>query len=167
MPFCLLAPSHYLNHCWLNAIWTHGNKSQWDLNQTAVIAIQENAFEIIVCKMTTILFMSECMEGDKNIKYTSAMLWIHLSRQVLLCLVGMREFIWKVLTANLPNTPRRQCLDFPSNREIPVTGVIVCYHSSSNCVSGEDGSMIEHCQSSWDSGNIGYLSEMHLKLECC
>ena len=37
-----LAPSHYLNQCWLIVNWTLGNKLQW--------RIQENAIENVVCQ---------------------------------------------------------------------------------------------------------------------
>ena len=34
---CLMAPSHFLNQCWLIIVnWTLGNKLQWNLNQDTV-----------------------------------------------------------------------------------------------------------------------------------
>ena len=39
-----LAPSHYLNRCWLIVNWTHENKFQWKSNQNSIIFIKKNAF---------------------------------------------------------------------------------------------------------------------------
>ena len=58
-----LAPSHFLNQCWLIVIWTHGNKLQWNYNQNTNIFIQENAFETCVCKIAAILFKPQCGMG--------------------------------------------------------------------------------------------------------
>ena len=46
----LLAPSHYLNQCWLIVNWTHRNKFKRNLNPNSHIFIQENTFENVVCQ---------------------------------------------------------------------------------------------------------------------
>ena len=43
-----LAPSHYLNQCWLISNWTYRNKLGWNLNQNAKKCKQENKWENIV-----------------------------------------------------------------------------------------------------------------------
>ena len=45
-----LAPSHYLNQCWIVVNWTLRNKFQWNLNQNSNIFIQENVFEMSSAK---------------------------------------------------------------------------------------------------------------------
>ena len=54
-----LAPSNFLNWCWLAVNWTLGNKLQWNLNQNSKIFIHENAFACIICKMSAILSQSQ------------------------------------------------------------------------------------------------------------
>ena len=39
------------NECWLIAIWTLGNKVQWNLTQNTIISSQEHVFENIIGKM--------------------------------------------------------------------------------------------------------------------
>ena len=54
---CLVAcstPSHCLNHDKRIAGWAPRNIPMWNLNQNAIVSIQENAFENIVCKMSAI-----------------------------------------------------------------------------------------------------------------
>ena len=50
--------SHYLNQCWrieiANANWTHRNNIQWNLIPNTQIFSQENAFQIVVCKLVAI-----------------------------------------------------------------------------------------------------------------
>ena len=46
-----MVPSHYLNQCWLVVNWTLGNKFQWNPNQNTNIFIEENEFQIVVCKI--------------------------------------------------------------------------------------------------------------------
>ena len=41
----LLAPSHYLNQCWLIVKSKIRDQMQWNLNKNATILIQENQFE--------------------------------------------------------------------------------------------------------------------------
>ena len=50
-----LAPSHYLNQCWIIVNWALKNKLQWNFNQNSYIFIQEYAFENIICEMAAIL----------------------------------------------------------------------------------------------------------------
>ena len=50
-----LAPSHYLNQCWVIVNWTLRNKHQWNLNQNTNIFIHKNASEKIVCETAAIL----------------------------------------------------------------------------------------------------------------
>ena len=52
-----MAPSHYLNQCWLIVNWTLRNKLQWNFNQNKGFFIHEveNASENIVCEMAAIL----------------------------------------------------------------------------------------------------------------
>ena len=50
-----LAPSHYLNQCWLIVNWTLRNKLQWNFNRNKKLFIHGNASENIVCKTATIL----------------------------------------------------------------------------------------------------------------
>ena len=50
-----LAPSHYLNQCWLVVNWTPRNKLQWNINQNKKKFIHENVSESIICNMAAIL----------------------------------------------------------------------------------------------------------------
>ena len=50
-----LAPSHYLNQCWVIANWTLRNKLQWNFDQNTKLFIHKNAFENIVCNKEAIL----------------------------------------------------------------------------------------------------------------
>ena len=50
--------------CWNIVNWTLRNKLQWNFNQSTYILIQENAFEIVVCKMVTISSQSQCVNTD-------------------------------------------------------------------------------------------------------
>ena len=50
-----LAPSHYLNQCWVIVNGTLRNKLQWNFNQSSWIFIHRNAFEDIICKIAAIL----------------------------------------------------------------------------------------------------------------
>ena len=54
------AQSHYLNQCWNIVNWTLGNKFQWNFNRNSNIFIQENAFQNVVCDMTSILSRPQC-----------------------------------------------------------------------------------------------------------
>ena len=47
---CCLAPNHYQKQCLIIINWTPGNKFQWNLNQSFIIYIQENAFQNVVCQ---------------------------------------------------------------------------------------------------------------------
>ena len=49
------APSHYLNQCWVIAIWALRNKLQWNFNQNKKLFIHENTSENIVCEPVAIL----------------------------------------------------------------------------------------------------------------
>ena len=51
-----IAPSHFLNQWWLIFIWTNKNKFQRDTN----IFNQGDAFENVVCNMSTISFRPQC-----------------------------------------------------------------------------------------------------------
>ena len=52
-----LAPSHYINQCWIKVNnWTIKNKIQWNLNRSTIIFIQGNALVNAVYKMMAILF---------------------------------------------------------------------------------------------------------------
>ena len=57
-----LAPSHYLNQCWVIVNWTLRNKLQWNFNRNYNIFIQENAFENFVCEMAAILSQHQCLQ---------------------------------------------------------------------------------------------------------
>ena len=50
-----MAPSHYLNQCWVIVNWTLRNKLQWNFNQHTKFSNHENASENIVCEMVAIL----------------------------------------------------------------------------------------------------------------
>ena len=50
-----LAPSHYLNQCWVIVNWTIRNKLKSNFNRNTKLFIQEIASENIVCKMSAIL----------------------------------------------------------------------------------------------------------------
>ena len=62
------APSHCLNQSWNSINWTHGNKFQWIFNQNTTIFIQQNAFENVVCKVSSILSRPQCVNGCKKQK---------------------------------------------------------------------------------------------------
>ena len=48
-------PNHYLKQCWNNGNWTLKKKLQWNFNWNSNIFIQENVFELVICKMAAIL----------------------------------------------------------------------------------------------------------------
>ena len=48
-------PSHYLIQCWYVRNWVLGNKLQWNLNKNRKIFIEENALEIMGCKIVATL----------------------------------------------------------------------------------------------------------------
>ena len=54
-------PSHYRNQCWFTLNWTLGNKFQWNLNQNTTVFTEENQFENVVCTMTAILSLPQCV----------------------------------------------------------------------------------------------------------
>ena len=58
---------------WLNVNWTIGNQFQWILNTNTRNFIQENAFEIAVCKMVIILFRPKYVDtsGGKLLKIST------------------------------------------------------------------------------------------------
>ena len=56
------APSHYLKQYWNNVNWTTRNKFQWNFNQNTTIFIKENAFENVVCKVSTIFTRPQCLK---------------------------------------------------------------------------------------------------------
>ena len=64
MAWCLMAPSHYLNQCWLIVNWTQGLELQWKINQYTRPFILENAFENVICKLVAILFRPQSVNGD-------------------------------------------------------------------------------------------------------
>ena len=56
--YCLvphLAPSHYLNRCWVIVNENPRNKLQWNFDQNVKLFIHENASENVICKMMVIL----------------------------------------------------------------------------------------------------------------
>ena len=61
MAWCLTAPSHYLNQCWLITNVDHRNKFRWNFKQNMKL-IQRNAFEN-VCKMPVILLKPQCVNS--------------------------------------------------------------------------------------------------------
>ena len=56
------APSHYLNQCRNIVNWTLRNTFQWHSNRNSNIVIQGNAFESVVCEMTSILSRPQCVK---------------------------------------------------------------------------------------------------------
>ena len=58
---CLTAPNHYWRQviiwtqCWIIVNWNLANIFQWNLNQSLIIFIEENAFRTVVCEMAVIL----------------------------------------------------------------------------------------------------------------
>ena len=95
------------------------------------------------------------------------MLWIHLSWQVLLCLVGMQGSFGRYLLQISPtHLGGNVWISLQTEKSlwqewlcVTIAAVIV--------TQGRMLSMIEHCRSSRDSGNIGYSLEAHLELKCC
>ena len=65
-----MAPSYYLNQCWNIVDWTLRNKTQWQFNQNFNIFIHENAIEIVVCEMASILLRPESYVQYMSSKYT-------------------------------------------------------------------------------------------------
>ena len=55
---------NYLNQCLSIVNWTLGNKLQWNVNRNSNIFVQENAFENVVCEMTSILSWPECVNDS-------------------------------------------------------------------------------------------------------
>ena len=53
-------PSHYLNQCWLIANCILENNFQWNIDPNTTTSIQENWFENIVGKMSSIFFWPQC-----------------------------------------------------------------------------------------------------------
>ena len=56
------APSHYLNIWWQ---LDPRDKIQWNLNQSTIIFIHQNAFENMVCKMAVILSQYQCVKSSR------------------------------------------------------------------------------------------------------
>ena len=54
---------------------------QWHFNQNMKFLLNENAFEIIICKMVAILFWSQCFTG--NSLPPSVAIWRHRSGSIL------------------------------------------------------------------------------------
>ena len=55
-----LVPSYYLNQCQLFVNWTFSYTHHWNLYQIATIFLQENAIEIVICKVSSILCGPQC-----------------------------------------------------------------------------------------------------------
>ena len=55
-----LVSSLYLYHCWLLVSWNFSNISHSNMNQNAMIFIQGNVFENIICRMVAILSLPQC-----------------------------------------------------------------------------------------------------------
>ena len=72
------APSHYLNHCRNIVNWTPENKLEWNLNRNLYIFIQENAFQIIVTKLTAILSRPQCVYS--NLKKKKDWTWVRYGK---------------------------------------------------------------------------------------
>ena len=56
------APSHYLKQCWFIVYWNIRNTFQWNWNQITAILIQENQFDIVICKVAEILSRPQCVK---------------------------------------------------------------------------------------------------------
>ena len=56
-------PSHYLIQWWRIASGTHRSNFQWNLDEDVINFIQENVFENVICKLSTILFWPPCING--------------------------------------------------------------------------------------------------------
>ena len=70
-----MAPSHSLNQCWNIVNWTLRNKVQSNFNCNSYIFIQENASKTVVCEMSSILSLPQCVNawcvfGDYTFKIT-------------------------------------------------------------------------------------------------
>ena len=64
----IIGSDNYL-HCWNIVNWTLRNKLQWNFNQNSNIFIQENAFENVICEMTSILSRSQCVNRKRENQY--------------------------------------------------------------------------------------------------
>ena len=64
-----LAPSHYLNQCWVIVNWSLRNKLQWNLNWNTKLFIHGNAFENVVSKMAAILSQLQCIKQGGCISF--------------------------------------------------------------------------------------------------
>ena len=71
-----LAPSYYLNQCWLIVSWSLGNDIQWNFNQKFNIFIPENVFENVICKMMAILSRPQCVD-DINYSFVFYTILLH------------------------------------------------------------------------------------------
>ena len=58
---CAKPLAHYLNQCCPIVKWTLKNKLRWNFNQNTIKFNPKDAFENVVCKMSSILFMSDCL----------------------------------------------------------------------------------------------------------
>ena len=56
-----MAPSHYLNQCYLIANWTIENIFQWDLNQNTTIFVRKN----VNLEMSSVKWRSSCHGFDE------------------------------------------------------------------------------------------------------
>ena len=55
-------PNYYLNQCRLIVIWILRNRFQWNLNDSTNNLIVTDPFEVVVCKISAILFWPHCVK---------------------------------------------------------------------------------------------------------
>ena len=61
MAWCLMAPIHYLQQCWLIKNQITSNIFQYNFYQNSNIFIQRNAIENVTWQISTILMRSQCV----------------------------------------------------------------------------------------------------------
>ena len=88
-----MAPSHYLDQCWIIVNWTLGNRLQWNLNWNSSIFIQENTFESVVCEMAAILSRPQCVNPFRSEQNGQCFTDDNFN-----CIFMNGTFLWKQLT---------------------------------------------------------------------
>ena len=125
--------SHYLIQCWNIVKWTLRNKFQWNFNQSSNIFLQqENAFEIVVCKIATILSWPQCVNVSQqvqNVHYEADNdIWL-THQPIILCGPESGWFHWLTCCSFNCSQQRNHPITFiVSSQCFYNTGIILCMH---------------------------------------
>ena len=67
----LMGPCHYMNQNQLIISWVFSDRLLWNSNENAIIFMEENLFQNVVCKMSSIVFRILYV----NWKYSTNKMW--------------------------------------------------------------------------------------------